>query len=102
MQILVDADACPVKQIIVRLAKQRNIPDKCADADINNPPILAEISPGPYNVIDGNHRLCKAHSEGVETLSAYMLSPKQHSLFITAQKAYDAYIEYWNGKLLYD
>ena len=26
MQILVDADACPVKQIIVRLAKRRNIP----------------------------------------------------------------------------
>ena len=26
MQILVDADACPVKKIIVRLAKQNNIP----------------------------------------------------------------------------
>ena len=26
MQILVDADACPVKQIIIRMAKQRNIP----------------------------------------------------------------------------
>ena len=26
MQILVDADACPVKQIIVRVAKQYNIP----------------------------------------------------------------------------
>lgn len=26
MQILVDADACPVKQIIVRLAKKYNIP----------------------------------------------------------------------------
>lgn len=26
MQILVDADACPVKDIIVRLAKQKNIP----------------------------------------------------------------------------
>ena len=26
MQILVDADACPVKQIIVRPAKERNIP----------------------------------------------------------------------------
>jgi uncharacterized protein YaiI (UPF0178 family) len=26
MQILVDADACPVKEIIVRLAKQRRIP----------------------------------------------------------------------------
>jgi uncharacterized protein YaiI (UPF0178 family) len=26
MRILVDADACPVKEIIVRLSKQRNIP----------------------------------------------------------------------------
>ena len=26
MRILVDADACPVKEIIVRLAKQRGIP----------------------------------------------------------------------------
>jgi len=26
MRILVDADACPVKEIIVRLAKERNIP----------------------------------------------------------------------------
>jgi len=26
MQILIDADACPVKQIIVRLAKQRAVP----------------------------------------------------------------------------
>ena len=26
MRILVDADACPVKEIIVRLAKQKNIP----------------------------------------------------------------------------
>jgi uncharacterized protein YaiI (UPF0178 family) len=26
MQILVDADACPVKQIILRLAKEKNIP----------------------------------------------------------------------------
>ena len=26
MQILVDADACPVGQIIVRLAKEKNIP----------------------------------------------------------------------------
>ena len=26
MRILVDADACPVKQIIVRLAKQRSVP----------------------------------------------------------------------------
>ena len=73
--------------------------EKCADADLSYALILAEISPDRYNVIDGNHRLAKAHHDGVETLQAYMLSPKQHSLFITEQKAYDAYIDYWNGKL---
>jgi len=26
MKILVDADACPVKEIIVRLAKERSVP----------------------------------------------------------------------------
>jgi len=77
-------------------------PEKCAGADIRNPLILAEISPRRYNVIDGNHRLARAHYNGVDSLHVYMLSPKQHSLFITERKAYDTYIEYWNGKLQYD
>ena len=75
--------------------------EECADVDIQKPVILAEISPGRYNIIDGNHRICKAHYDGVETLKAYKLSPKQHSLFITERKAYDTYIEYWNEKLQY-
>jgi phosphopantothenoylcysteine synthetase/decarboxylase len=29
--------------------------------EISTPIILAEIAPGRYNVIDGNHRLEKAH-----------------------------------------
>ena len=75
--------------------------EQCVDADVQNPIILAEISPGRYNVIDGNHRLRRAHDEGIETLKAYILPPKQHSLFITKQEAYNTYIEYWNGKLEY-
>ena len=73
--------------------------EDCADADIRTPIVLAEISPGRFNVIDGSHRLWKAHNEGIETLKAYILPPKQHSLFITRQEAYDTYLGYWNGKL---
>ena len=43
MQILVDADACPVKQIIVRLAKQKNIPVTM--------------------LIDTSHELCDGYSK---------------------------------------
>jgi len=92
------------KLVAVKVADHMTLPsriplEKCADADFHDPVMLAEISPGRYNLIDGNHRMTKAHHDGVETLQAYMLSPKQHSLFITEQKAYDAYIAYWNGKL---
>jgi len=43
MRILVDADACPVKEIIVRVAKKRNIP--------------------VIMLIDTSHQLCDGYSE---------------------------------------
>ena len=75
--------------------------EKCSFSDLNKPIVLAEISPGRYNVIDGHHRVSKALHEGVESLPAYKLPPEQHSLFITKQKAYDVYLGYWNDKLKY-
>lgn len=42
--------------------------------DITVPVILAEISPGRYNVIDGNHRLEKAYRMKVVYISAYRLN----------------------------
>jgi hypothetical protein len=67
--------------------------------DITNPVILAEISPGRYNVIDGNHRIEKARRMGVTVVRAYKLNVEQHIRFLTTQHAYVTYIEYWNGKL---
>jgi len=67
--------------------------------DTSMPVILAEISPGRYNLIDGNHRMEKARRMGVQTLVAYKLNVEQHLPFLTSKKAYLAYIEYWNGKL---
>jgi hypothetical protein len=67
--------------------------------DLAKPIILAEISPERYNVIDGNHRLEKAHRQGVETLMAYRIKAEQHIKFLVNRVAYEKYIEYWNGKI---
>jgi len=67
--------------------------------DITRPVILAEISPGRYNLIDGNHRMEKARRVGVMKVLAHKLNVEQHIRFLTRKKSYLAYIEYWNSKL---
>ena len=44
--------------------------------DISEPVILAEISPGRYNLIDGNHRMEKARRLGIKNIQAYKLNAK--------------------------
>lgn len=68
-------------------------------ANLSNPIILAEISPGQFNVIDGRHRLEKAHNEGLSKILAYRIFAEQHVAFLTSVMAYTAYVDYWNGKL---
>jgi hypothetical protein len=70
-----------------------------AAVDITRPIIVAKISPGRYNLIDGNHRIEKARRLGMETIMAYKLGPEQHLQFLTTSQGYSAYVEYWNGKL---
>ena len=67
--------------------------------EISRPVILVEISPGQYNLIDGNHRMEKARRMGIKSMLAYRLNAEQHMRFLTNKKAYVAYIEYWNSKL---
>lgn len=67
--------------------------------DVSKPILLAEISPGRFNVIDGNHRMEKARRSGMETISAYKVIPEVHLKFLTTEKGYLAYVEYWNSKL---
>ena len=67
--------------------------------EISHPVIVAEITPGRYNLIDGNHRMEKARRMGIKSLSAYKLNVDQHILFLTSTKAYVTYVEYWNNKV---
>lgn len=50
-------------------------------ADLLRPILLAEISPGRFNLIDGHHRVAKARGEGVATLPAHRVAcPLTHRL----------------------
>jgi len=64
-----------------------------------SPIILAEISPGRFNVIDGNHRVERAKRDGAKFIRAYKVGPDQHYRFITSAESYKKYVEYWNSKV---
>lgn len=68
-------------------------------ADLSKPIILAEISPGRFNVIDGNHRVEKAGREGRATIPALRIGAEQHLAFLTSVRAFQAFIKYWNSKI---
>jgi hypothetical protein len=68
-------------------------------ADLSRPILLAEISPGRFNVIDGHHRVAKATRDGVPTVHARRIACPQHVLFLTSTAAYKKYVEYWNSKV---
>jgi len=68
-------------------------------ADISKPVVLAEISPGRYSLIDGNHRMERARRMGLASVQAYKVNVAQHIRFLTTNRAYLAYIEYWNQKV---
>ncbi|MBF0595201.1 MAG: hypothetical protein HQL22_09560 [Candidatus Omnitrophica bacterium] len=67
--------------------------------DVSKPVIMAEIAPGKYNLIDGNHRVAKACKMGIKSVQAYRFNVQQHMRFLTDSKAYATYVEYWNSKL---
>lgn len=68
-------------------------------ADVSRPVVLAEISPGRHNLIDGHHRIEKARRMGIDSVPAYKLSVEQHVRFLISREAYVAYVGYWNSKL---
>jgi hypothetical protein len=87
--------------------------DYVQQADLDIPVMLAEIAPDRfemgmgvnpniyyergYNLIDGHHRVAKAHLLGIETLKAYIVRMEQHINFLA--EGYEQYVEYWNDKL---
>src|SRR5450631_2098951 len=68
-------------------------------ADLQRPILSAEISPGHFNLIDGNHRIARARREGVVSIPARRIRCPDHLAFLTSVGAYESYVAYWNGKV---
>lgn len=83
--------------------------DYVEQADLSRPVILAEIAPDRYemgmevdptnyyargyNLIDGHHRVAKAHRSGIKILKAYVVRMEQHIDFLA--RGYEKYVDYW-------
>ena len=97
-----------------RIYKNSDIDQKHVDgSDLERPVIFAEIAPDRlyhgypdiqedyysrgYNLIDGYHRLHKAHQLGIKSIWVWILPMEQHYRFMS--RGFDKYREYWNGKL---
>jgi hypothetical protein len=67
--------------------------------DCSQPVILAEISPGRYNIIDGHHRIEKAYRNNLPFVPAYKLKMEQIINYFIDLRGYQAFVPYWNEKL---
>jgi hypothetical protein len=105
LQAFIDSDAerFPVEEVSVAelptYGDSHLNEETVRTADLTRPILLAEIAPGRFNVIDGNHRLGRARRENVQTIRAYKVHCPDHIPFLTSVWAYEKYVEYWNSKL---
>ena len=68
--------------------------------DVARPVIQAEIRPGMFEIIDGNHRMERAYRDGVEFIESYKLKGEQLVPFFADTRGYQAFVEYWNSELV--
>lgn len=68
-------------------------------ANLEMPILIGEISPGKFNVIDGNHRVEKARRSGIANLPGIFVTPATFIHFLTTRSGYEAFIRYWNEKV---
>lgn len=73
---------------IIRINK-----DRLTEVNLDNPVIMAYIGDTSCLILDGNHRIVKAHNEGLKTLKGYCLSFEQQLQFVTNEFAYEALIK---------
>ncbi len=73
--------------------------DHLAMVDVTKPVLQAEIRPGIFEIIDGNHRMEKAYRDKIEFVNSFKLKGEQLLAFFVDKRGYEAFVEYWNSKL---
>ncbi len=73
--------------------------DHMPNVVLSKPVIQAEIRHDMFEIIEGHHRIEKAHREGVAFIDSYKLIGEQLPQYLTSVDRYKSYINYWNDKL---
>src|SRR5690606_24659523 len=73
--------------------------DHLTTVDIDKTIIQAEIRPGFFTIINGNHRIEKAYWLGKSAISSYKLIGEQLIRHFITTHGCQAFMEYWNSKL---
>ncbi len=66
------------------------------NVDITKPVIQAEIRPGVFEIIDGNHRMAKARRQGIDSIESYKIFGHELLPFFLERKHYERFIDIWN------
>lgn len=66
---------------------------------LSQPVLQAEISPGDFVIIDGNHRMEKAFQDVILFVDSWKIKGEQLIPYFTEEKGYKAFIPYWNEKV---
>jgi len=98
-QLAVEEDDLNVEDWLRKHCSGRVNESHMPAVDTSKPIIVAEIRPGMYEIIDGHHRMEKAHREKKDSIHAYKLRGEQLLPYFTEKKSYLCYIDYWNEKL---
>jgi hypothetical protein len=67
--------------------------------DVTKAILQAEIRPGMFSIIDGNHRIEKAFRDGILFIFSYKLRGEQLIPYFMKLEGYEAFVDYWNSKL---
>lgn len=71
--------------------------DHINSVNIAKPVVQAEIRPGMFTIIDGNHRMEKAYRNNIKHVQSYKLTGEQLVDYFI--EGYETFVEYWNSKL---
>lgn len=101
-KLLVQSEKINLKNWLKEHSLEFSVIDKehLKTVDTNKPILQAEIRINKYEIIDGNHRIQKAFDEGLKYINSYKLQGEQLFPYFMEKQQYEAYVKYWNEKLL--
>jgi hypothetical protein len=97
--LAIEEEQINVKEWFESHSHNRVNEDYLPSVDISKTIILAEIRPGMFSVLDGNHRIEETYRENDFFIYSYKLKGEQLLPYFTSKGRYQSFVDYWHVKL---